>query len=69
LNTQKPVAIKILKAREGRLYAYDKKLALECLQSEIKILESCSHLKLSNVVRIKHASFDGTIVKEMRVGG
>jgi hypothetical protein len=58
------VAIKILKVREGRLYAYNKKQALECLHSEIKILESCSLSKLDNVVKIKHASFDGTIVTE-----
>lgn len=36
-----------------------------CLETEIKVLERCTKLKLSNVVRIKNASFDGTIVKEL----
>lgn len=36
-------------------------MALECLKSEISILSECEH---RNVVKVKTASFDGTIVTE-----
>jgi hypothetical protein len=49
----------------NQLASSSKEQALLCLESEIKILERCTKLKLSNVVRIKNASFDGTIVKEL----
>ena len=65
LNTQKQVAVKILKVGRNQLASSSKEQALLCLETEIKILERCTKLKLSNVVRIKNASFDGTIVKEL----
>jgi hypothetical protein len=65
LNTQKQVAIKILKVGANLISSSSKEQALLCLETEIKILERCSKLKIQNVVRIKSASFDGTIVKEI----
>lgn len=60
------MAIKILRAKEGILHPYSKQEAIECFRSEIEILERCTQLKLPNVVRIKHASFDGIINKVLR---
>jgi len=53
--------VKILKVKEAGLPVYNKFLSLESLHSEITILAKCNH---KNVVKIKAASFDGTIVKE-----
>lgn len=66
LNTQKQVAIKILKV--NHLTYSSKEEALLCLQSEVNILHQCSLLKVSNVVKIKDASFDGTLIKEVVCG-
>lgn len=65
LKSQKKVAVKILKAREGRLYPFCKRQALEFFRTEIGTLEACAARNLPNVVRIKDASFDGTVVKEL----
>lgn len=50
--------------REGRIYPFDKQQALEGFLSEIQILSTCTERRLDNIVKIKHASFEGTIVKE-----
>ncbi len=62
LNTQKSVAIKILKVKEGRASDFNKYKSLECFHTEIDILSTCNH---PNIVKINAASFDGTIVKEL----
>jgi len=56
------VAVKILKARAGISVPYDKYTALDGFYTEIEILAECNH---PNVVKIKAASFDGTLVKEL----
>ena len=61
-RTNKNVAVKILKAREGVSVPYDKYTALDGFYTEIEILAECNH---PNVVKIKAASFDGTLVKEL----
>jgi serine/threonine protein kinase len=61
LHTKKQVAIKILKTREAGQPLCTKYHSLESLHREISILAQCSH---RNIVKIKAASFDGTIVKE-----
>lgn len=61
LLRQKQVAIKILKVKEQNEPLFNKHQSLESLHSEITILARCQH---RNVVKIKAASFDGTIVKE-----
>ena len=42
--------------------SYCKYDALDCFYTEIEILSECNH---PNVIKIKSASFDGTIVKEL----
>ncbi len=59
------MAIKILKVGSAHLDYSSKEEALLCLQSEVNILHECAQLKISNVVKIKDCSFDGTIVKEL----
>lgn len=61
MHTQKQVAIKILKVREGKMPRSDKFQSLESLHGEVAILAKCNH---KNIVKIKAASFNGTIVKE-----
>lgn len=53
--------MKILKVKEAGQPSFNKFHSLESLHSEITILAKCHH---RNVVKIKAASFDGTIVKE-----
>lgn len=65
LNTQKRVAIKILKVGKEALAFSSKEEALHCLHSEVNILDQCSELKISEVIKIKDCSFDGTMVKEL----
>ena len=55
------MAIKILKVEAGKPAEFSKYLSLDCLHSEISILADCDH---KNIVKMKAASFDGTIVKE-----
>ena len=55
------MAIKILQVKDGQPSDFSKQVALECLMSEISILAECEH---KNVVKVKTASFDGTIVTE-----
>ena len=62
MKTKKQVAIKILKVKEGRIAAFSKQQSLESFHTEIAILSKCYH---ENIVKIKAASFDGTIVKEL----
>ena len=59
LSRNKEVAIKILKIKEES--AMPKTLMIEAFFKEIKILSACKH---QNVVKLIHASFNGTIVKE-----
>lgn len=65
MNTQKQVAIKILKVGKEALAYHSKEEALHCLHSEVSILDKCSELKISQVIKIKDCSFDGTLVKEL----
>jgi hypothetical protein len=65
LNSQKQVAIKILKVGNSHLAYSSKEEALLCLQSEVEVLSACSQLKINNVVKIKDCSFDGTLIKEV----
>ena len=62
LNTQKKVAVKILKVKQNRSSDFSKFQSLRSFHTEIAILSSCNH---PNIVKIKAASFDGTIVKEL----
>lgn len=61
LQTRKQVAVKILKTKEDGEPLINKFQSLESLHREISILAQCNH---RNIVKIKAASFDGTIVKE-----
>lgn len=65
LNTQKQVAIKILKIDKKDLAYSSKTEALRCLQQEVNILHDCSQIKVQSVIEIKDCSFDGTLVKEL----
>jgi serine/threonine protein kinase len=42
--------------------SYCKYDALDCFHTEIEILSECNH---PNVIKIKSANFDGTVVKEL----
>lgn len=64
LRSDKLVAIKILKLSAEHADHYSKEEALHCLNQEVTILHSCKQMRLANVVNIKNASFDGTLVKE-----
>lgn len=57
LKSQKQVAIKILKVKQQM----SKRIALECMFKEVKILSQCDH---PNIAKILEASVDGLIVKE-----